>query len=158
MNFTEALKEITVANGYAHDLATSAFRGRVIFGENDPVPMVSILEVPIPPDQVEPPTDSPLSSGFWELMVQGFIDDDPENPTDPAHRLMADVKKRLAIEKKKALEMEPEDGIFGLGNHVTKLNFNAGVVRPPDEISAISYFWLNVNLYVVEDLSDPYED
>jgi hypothetical protein len=43
MNFTEALKEITVANGYAHDLATSAFRGRVIFGENDPVPMVSIL-------------------------------------------------------------------------------------------------------------------
>ena len=28
-------------------------------------------------------------------MVQGFVDNDSNNPTDPAHMLMADVKKRL---------------------------------------------------------------
>lgn len=155
---TAALKEISVANGYATDLDEKVYRGRVIFGENDPEQLLSILEVPIPLDQTPPPTDSEFSSGGWELMVQGFVIDDAENPTDPAHVLMADVKKRLAKEKRKALEMEPEKGIFGLGNFVTGLRIGSGVVRPPDEISAKAYFWLTITLDMVENLADPYED
>lgn len=155
---TEALKEITPANGFATDVEGNVFRGRVIFGENDPIPLLSILEVPIPLDQTPAPTDSEFSSGGWEIMIQGFVPDDPENPTDPAHVFMADVKKRLAQERRKALAMRGEDGIFGLGNFVTGLRIGAGVVRPPDEISAVAYFWLTITLDVVEDLSDPYED
>lgn len=155
---TEALKEITPANGFATDVEGNVFRGRVIFGENDPIPLISILEVPIPLDQTPPPTDSEFSSGGWEIMIQGFVTDDPENPTDPAHFFMADVKKRLAIEKRKALAMNAAQGIFGLGNFVTGLRIGAGVVRPPDEISAVSYFWLTITLDMVEDLADPYED
>lgn len=155
---TEALKEISVANGYHTDLNGQVFRGRAIFGENDPIPLLSILEVPIPLDQTPPPTDSEFSSGGWELMIQGFVKDDPENPTDPAHYFMADVKKRLAIEKRKALRMRGDQGILGLGNFVTGLRIGAGVVRPPDEISATAYFWLTITLDMVEDLADPYED
>lgn len=155
---SEALKEISPANGYVTALNEQVYRGRVIFGENDPLPLVSILEVPIPLDQTPPPTDSEFSSGGWEIMVQGFIKDDSENPTDPAHFFMADVKKRLAIEKRKALAMKGEEGIFGLGNFVTGLRIGSGVVRPPDEISAVAYFWLTITLDMVEDLSDPYED
>ena len=144
---------------YFFDLDTaSVFVGRNIFGEKDPLPMLSILEVPIPLDQTPPPTDSEFSSGGWEIMIQGFVTDDPENPTDPAHFFMADVKKRLAIEKRKALAMNAAQGIFGLGNFVTGLRIGAGVVRPPDEISAVSYFWLTITLDMVEDLADPYED
>src|ERR1044072_8057709 len=155
---TEALKEISIANGYATDIEEQVFRGRVIFGENDPEQLLSILEVPIPLDQTPPPVDSEFSSGGWELMVQGFVLDDVDNPTDPAHVLMADVKKRLAKEKRKALAMEPENCIFGLGNFVTGLRIGSGVVRPPDEISAKAYFWLTVTLDTVEDLTDPYAD
>lgn len=155
---TEALKEINTANGYATELNERVYRGRVIFGETDDIPMLSVLEVPIPLDQLPPPADSEFSSGGWELMIQGFVEDDEENPTDPAHVLMADVKKRLAKEKRKALEMEPEKGIFGLGNFVIGLRIGSGVVRPPDEISAKAYFWLVISLDMVEDLSDPYED
>lgn len=155
---TAALKEISTANGYHTELLEHVYRGRTIFGENDPLPLASILEVPIPLDQTPPPTDSEFSSGGWELMVQGFIEDDPVDPTDPAHFFMADVKKRLAIEKRKALEMEPEKGIFGLGNFVTGMRIGSGVVRPPDEISAKAYFWLTITLDMVEDLADPYED
>lgn len=155
---TVALKEITPANGYHTDTQGNVYRGRVIFGENDPLPLLSILEVPIPLDQTPPPTDSEFSSGGWEIMVQGFVTDDPQNPTDPAHFFMADVKKRLAIEKRRALAMSHEEGIFGLGNFVTGLRIGSGVVRPPDEISAVAYFWLTITLDMVEDLSDPYED
>ena len=157
-NFTGILKEINTANGYHTELNEQVYRGRVIFGENDVIPLLSLLEVPIPLEQTPPPADSEFSSGGWELMIQGFVEDDDENPTDPAHYLMADVKKRLAKEKRKALEMEPEKGIFGLGNFVTGLRIGSGVVRPPDEISAKAYFWLLVTLDMVEDLSDPYED
>ena len=155
---TAALKEISPANGFATNVQGNVFRGRVIFGENDPIPLLSILEVPIPLDQTPAPTDSEFSSGGWEIMVQGFVTDDPENPTDPAHLFMADVKKRLAQERRKALAMKSEEGIFGLGNFVTGMRIGAGVVRPPDEISAVAYFWLTVTLDIVEDLSDPYED
>ena len=155
---TVALKEISPANGFATDVQGNVFRGRVIFGENDPIPLLSILEVPIPLDQTPAPADSEFSSGGWEIMVQGFVTDDPENPTDPAHLFMADVKKRLAQERRKALAMKSEEGIFGLGNFVTGMRIGAGVVRPPDEISAVAYFWLTVTLDIVEDLSDPYED
>ena len=155
---TAALKEISVDNGYHTDLDEKVFRGRVVFGENDPIPLISILEVPIPLDQIPPPPDSEFSTGGWELMIQGFVDDDPENPTDPAHYFMADVKKRLAIEKRKALAMSAAEGIFGLGNYVVGMRIGSGVVRPPDEISAKAYFWLTVTLDMAEDLADPYKD
>lgn len=158
MAMTDCLKQITVANGYHVDVGENWFRGRVIFGENDPMPMGCILEVPIPLDQVPPPVDSVNSSGQWELMIQGFIADDENNPTDPAHYFMADVKKRLVQEKRRANDFEPGQGIFGMGNHVTGLRIGPGVVRPPDEISATAYFWLTITLDMVEDLSDPYED
>lgn len=155
---TDALREITPANGYATDVQGQVYRGRVIFGENDALPLLSVLEVPIPLDQTEAPADTEFSSGGWEIMVQGFVTDDPTNPTDPAHFFMADVKKRLARERKKALAMEAENGIFGLGNAITGMRIGAGVVRPPDEISAVAYFWLTITLDMVEDLADPYED
>lgn len=153
---SDALKEVTPGNGYVSDVSASVFRGRLIFGEGDPLPMVSILEAPIPLDQLEPPEDATLSSGRWELVVQGFVADDRQNPTDPAHVLLADVKKRLAVEKKKSLNRLPEDGILGLGRFVTNLYIGSGVVRPPDEISAKAYFWLTISLDLAEDLEEPY--
>lgn len=154
---TDALKEITIANGYRTDPEGRVYRGRVIFGDDDDLPLLSILEVPIPEEQIAAPENSSFSNGVWELMVQGFVPDDPENPTDPAHVFMADVKQRLAQERRRARDFDTDEGIFGMGRFVTGINIGAGVVRPPDEISATAYFWLTVTLDVVEDLFDPYE-
>ena len=159
---TTALGEIR-PNDNAPDstfsLEDSVFRGRVLFGTNDPLPMLSILEVPIPIDQRDPPGDSPSSHGTWELIVQGFAPDDRDNPTDPAQHLMAQVKARLIEEREKRLKLrDPSDGILGMGNHVTDIRISPGVTRPPDELSAKAYFWLAIALELVEDLSNPYED
>lgn len=157
---TTALEEITPGNGYVTDLAGRVFRGRAVFGEGDPLPMVSILEVPIPIDPRSPPGESAYSNGEWELMIQGFALDDRTNPTDPAHVMLADVKKRLAIERKK-LAWGPVPGatagVFGLGRTVVGMEIGPGVVRPPDEVSAKAYFWLTIQLELVEDLEDPYQ-
>ena len=157
---TAALEEITVANGYVTDLAGKVFRGRALYGDSDPLPMVSILEVPIPIDQRPMPGESALGSGGWELMIQGFAVDDRDNPTDPAHLMLADVRKRLAIERRK-LSWGPTQGatwgVLGLGRTIVNMQIGPGVVRPPDEISAKAYFWLTFELELAEDLADPYQ-
>lgn len=161
---SDILREITPGNGYVLDFSgaedgdtNKVFRGRAIFGEGDPLPMLSILESPIPLDQLPAPPDSGYNSGGWELMIQGFVEDDKQNPTDPAHVALADVKKRLAIESKKVSSMIPENGPLGLLDYVTKIGIGTGVVRPPDEVSAKAYFWLLIVLDIVEDVTEPYE-
>lgn len=129
------------------------FRGRVVFGEDDPLPMTAVLEVVIPPDQFPGAPDNPNRHGDWDLMLQGFVEDDFENPTDPAQYLLADVVQRLA----KELPRVYEDGIFGFPA-ITALKIGVGVVRPPDEVSAKAYFWLPISITFVEDLSNPYDN
>jgi len=155
---TDALKQINPANGYAVDLEEHVYRGRIVFGSETPLPALAILEVPIPLDQPPSPSTSPVATGAWELMVQGWVNDDKENPTDPAHLLMADVKRCLAKERRKMDWDKPEDGILGLGRNVTGMYIGAGVVRPPEEVSAKAYFWLTITLDLVENMEDPYED
>ena len=89
-------------------------------------------------------------------MVQGFVDDDPENPTDPAHVLLAEVKSRLIDLRR---DESRSDRVFRFGpkaNTVVGLSFGGGVVRPPDEISAVAYFWLRVSFELAEDHMNPF--
>jgi hypothetical protein len=152
------LGTVTVANGYQNDIGPNVFRGRGVFGDETPLPSVSILEVPLPPEQMQPPTDSGLASGKWELMIQGWVKDDKENPTDPAHVLLADVKKCLALESRKSVEWaDPANGILGLGRVIMAMYIGTGVVRPPDEVSARAYFWLTITLDIAENVAEPYE-
>jgi hypothetical protein len=136
------------------DMTGRVKRGRIIYGDSDPLPMISILEVPIPLDTIVSPPDSEYSRGAWELLVQGFALDDPEYPTDPAHVLLAAAKQRLALAKMQNVDFD----ILGMGRHIIDLRIGAGVVRPPDEISAKAYFWLNLTLDLAEDLAQPFED
>jgi hypothetical protein len=147
---TTAIRQVTPANGYQNDLSASVFRGRTLFGENDPLPMVSILEAPLQPDQLPVPTSSGANFGDWELLIQGFVVDDHENPTDPAHELLAEVKKALAV------EMGRRDNILGLGPKVDKIMLGTGTCRPADEVSARAYFWMPLVVKLMEDLDDPF--
>jgi hypothetical protein len=171
---TATLKEVTPANGYVNDLAdydpgdgvamARVYRGRAWFGESDPIPMLSILEGFDPASEVaEPPVDTPVAEYAWDLLVQGFVDDDPAHPTDPAHVLLADVRRRLAVEVKRRKTGDPtERDIFGLKSagdshsEITSLRFGAGVVRPADDVSAKAWFWLRITLDIVDNATAPY--
>jgi hypothetical protein len=146
--------EVTPANGYAFDLTGAVFRGRVAFGSEDPIPMVSILEGMMP-------DEDPITGGFeqneqkdnWKLLVQGWVEDDDVNPTDPAHQLMASVKKALGKMR----------GTSNLGQfvgtpfeNVADFVIGPGVVRPPDTQSAKAYFWQRITLTITERVDEPF--
>lgn len=147
---SELFKTITPDNGYFHDLSEAVFRGRDKFGEEDPVPMVSILEDPREVENESPNESATAVRGPYSLIIQGWVQDDPVNPTDPAHWLMRDVKRALAPEIRKR---GAPGGILGLGTGkpcIDALKISGGVVRPPDHLSIKAYFWLKLTLVLVE--------
>jgi len=173
---TDAIKEITPANGYVSNLAdfdpgdgtpmSRVYRGRAWFGDSDPMPMVSVLEGSTPADSVE---DEPFETQAGEynlsLLVQGFVNDDKLNPTDPAYVLMADVRRRLAAERKRRYPLASgRNGLDPLGlwtptsrNRVVDLRVGPGVVRPADDVSAHAYFWIVVHVRLVDHADAPYD-
>jgi hypothetical protein len=167
---TAALKEITPANGYVNDLAdfdpgdgvmtSRVYRGRLWFGESDPIPMLSLLEGQDPAEDVAPPpVNTPSAEYDWDLIVQGFVDDDPANPTDPAYTLLADVRKRLLAERKiRTAQHDPNPFGLGLGkNRVVDVRVGPGVVRPADDVSAKAWFWLRLTLRIFDNAENPYD-
>ncbi|MDR7062016.1 MULTISPECIES: hypothetical protein [unclassified Sphingopyxis] len=169
---TAALEEITPGNGYITDLSEfnapdgqpmkRVYRGRGFFGASDPCPMVAVLE---PPEDAEAVAAQPAlarTTPFnWRLIVQGDVQDDKANPTDPAYALLADVRRRLAMERERKDESGKLPDPLGFGgrrekNRIEELSFGAGIVRPPDEISAKAYFWLGVTLKTIEDPLFPF--
>ncbi len=172
MALTDVLEGISISGGYKHDMAGSVFRGRNIFGDaggdeegGDPIPMISILEAPIAPEQIRPPEESSKSTGLWDLLIQGFVEDDKVNPTDPAYRLAADCTKALAIAKNATSAARHTGGkpqpIMGIrapnGNPaILDIYIGAPVCRPPDEVSGKAYFWLGITFKLAENLESPY--
>ncbi|TPN04545.1 hypothetical protein [Mesorhizobium sp. B2-1-2] len=159
------LKSITPANGYQHDFsdfvdevgrpAARVFRGRTVFGENDPLPMLSVLEDP----RSREPIDGFVMSGFakneYRLLVQGFVLDDKDNPLDPAYFASADVITSLV----KAKQVR-DYNLLGLGSKapcVMAISIGEPVHRPPDDdVSAVAYFLVPVTLTLAENLETPF--
>lgn len=149
---TQLLETINPDNGYVYDMRGSVFRGRVRYGDDDPIPMISILEAPIPAEVNVAKKDGDGSFGIWELLIQGFVDDDKNNPTDPAHDLMAEVKSVLV----KSKVLTRGQTMLDMDGRVDEMSIGQGSVRPPDEASDKAFFWLTLTLTIAEQLSDPY--
>lgn len=147
------IEDVNPLNGYHFDLRGKCFRGRVRFDDNDPIPMISILEAPIPQEVIGSFADNNHSAGPWELLIQGFASDDRINPSDQAHHMMAEVKSILVKEKMR----DRGNDLFGMKNRIFEMAIGQGSVRPPDDTTEEAFFWLTLTLKITEDLSKPYE-
>jgi hypothetical protein len=154
--------EISIANGYKHDLAGAVYRGRLFFDGFDALPCISILESPNPdrfPNRAgDQDNVRAVQKDLWTLELQGWALDDKRHPTDPAYDLMADVKKALA----KIVRVDPNSGdgyypaVYRLGNLIVDLKWEPGTVRPPEEHSSKAFFYMRVIVTITEDFHDPY--
>lgn len=168
---TDSIKAVTIANGYAHDLADftkpsskvqeRVFRGRLQFGDNDPLPMVSVLEHPRALDALLAPDNDSERVGEWDLLIQGFVEDDFDHPTDNADLLVADVIKALSKQgQRKGGASGREPNILGLGYSmpcVTKLAIGSPIVRPADGVNSDkAFFWFTLTLTLAEDVEQPF--
>lgn len=152
-NLTSIIENVNPSNGFHYDLRGCVFRGRDTFGPEDPLPMVSILEAPIPLETILSRNTNTASSGDWELLIQGFVPDDPLNPTDPGHHLMAEVKAVLVEDKRR----DRSRNMLNVGGRIAEMKVGQGSVRPADEASDKAFFWLTLTLKMAEDLADPYQ-
>lgn len=150
---TACIEGVNPGNGHHHDLRGKVFRGRLRFGSGDPLPMVSILEAPIPQDTMNGRGENAGSTGEWELLVQGYADDDRENPSDPAHHMMAEVKAILVAEKRR----NRGNNILAMQGRVTEMSVGQGSVRPPEDPTTEAFFWLTLKLRIAENLEQPYK-
>lgn len=139
------------------------YRGRLKFGDKDPLPMLSILEDPDPdrfPRRAggDDGVRSPHQLENWTLLIQGWTEDDPENPTDPGHVLMAQVKQALAkINQGPGPFGEPPAEGYNLGGIIAGITMEPGTVRPPmEQPSERAFFWLRIALQFVEDVNNPF--
>lgn len=154
-SITDLLKTISVANGYRTDLGGNVVRGRVAISDTEPVPMVSIIEAPVVENR-----DEFAGNGFavhvkWRLMVQGWVKDDPANPTDPVYPLLYDVRRCLLqmVDRdnpSRYLLVQPDGTRL-----IQTADVGFGMVRPPTpNISARAFFYLLVDIDMAESADD----
>lgn len=155
---TRHLEGITVSNGYNHDLKGAVFRGRSTYGANDPIPMLSILEGKGAEIGVFADENQTRRKDDLVLLLQGFVDDDKKNPTDPAYALLADVESRLS----NIIEMDRNGkpvfpGVYRLNGLITGLTIASAVVRPPEDgLSSKAFFYLPIRVGLAVDLTKPW--
>lgn len=162
---TNALKEIHPGNGYEFDLRDNnlgqarVVRGRLHIGDDEPLPMVSIVEPSMGPESLstQRQPDNTGRSGQWDLVIQGWAKDDPANPTDIGYQLEAEVRRRLTLEKPARTNRPGSMGgvsIFGFPTTVLEnMTIGTPVVRPNEHVSEQAVFYLVITLTIHEDMT-----
>lgn len=145
------------------DLTGRVFRGRTTLGTNIKYPALAMLEPPAP---LQNPGDTAAEHGIkrsegWRIALQGFAEDDPVNPSDPAYELKAKVEERLS--QIILLEEESGDPVFPnaylLGRLINGLVIGQGIVRPPEaNVSATAFFYMPLLVKIATNVSKPYVD
>lgn len=154
---TTQLNRITIENGYSHDVSGKVWRGRNTFGDNDEVPMLSILESPRADLGFFAGDSNNARQEDWVLLIQGWGMDDPLHPTDPGYYLAADVEKCLSEIMMLGKNGRPENAaVYRLGDLISDFEMSPPVVRPPDDLSSKAYFYMPVRLKIAVNLADPY--
>lgn len=159
-----ALEEINPDNGYEFDLRPDehdrkrVVRGRPVVGNDEPLPMVSLMEPPVSIEGISTARqpDNTKRVGDWDIVVQGWAKDDAENPTDIGYQLEFEVRNRLALEKKRpdARPGRPEGrNFFGLGDRIMNFTIGSPVVRPNEHVSEQASFYFVLTLQLAEDMA-----
>lgn len=161
LNILKALsRHLEGINGiepYSHDLTGCVFRGRAVIGADFPVPMLSILEGKATDYGVFADVTQTVRKDSWLLLLQGFVQDDPVNPTDPGYALLADVELRLSDIIAVNEQGQPKyPGVFLLNRLITSLTVASPVVRPPEDgLSSKAFFYLPLLVGMASDISKP---
>lgn len=150
---TAYLEPVTVLkDGVLTPLTGAIFRGRAVFGETDPCPMVSILEAPQGSYSVYA-GDFDARKDVWLLLLQGWCEDDELNPADPVYEMLDSIEKRLHNIMKLGRNGEHADPInYRLGNRIANLSYGPSVVRPPvTGVANKAFFYLPMTVTLASD-------
>ena len=157
---TAQLETISVDANYNFDLEGKVFRGREVFGDQDPKTMISILEQPRVATGIYAGENDSDRLENWALLIHGWTTDDKTNPTDPLYQLMDDVEKCLARVKATLKgsgypKYPDEYMLMDDGEQlITDLTVSPGIVRPSSpNVSQFAFFYLPIYVGLVRSSS-----
>jgi hypothetical protein len=142
------LESITKGDCYSYTLKGHVHIGRTLFDEQDPLPIVSILEVPLPAEQRAVPRGAAGVSGPWEMFIQGWVTEPNRTAkfmTRQAYYLKNDIIQCLTSERQKFNDLMNSAPILGI-REITDIQVDRGVVRPDDERSSTALFWVPLTI------------
>lgn len=156
------LKKLTThleaTSGYT---GIKVYRGTLIVSAKEVQDCLSILEAPRPVVGQPAGHQGHRRLETWTLLVQGWPQDDKNNPSDPAYALKAAVEQWLyriiAQDEKTGLPLYPD--VYLLGGDIGSMTIGQGVVRPPEQEAAsrLAMFYLPLILEIATDISNPYK-
>lgn len=145
---TELLEDVSPANGFETDLTGAVTRGRNVHGDNDPTPMVAILENPRVETSLRAGELSSARYDTLSLLVQGWVKSGSEHPTDPAYRVAEDVETKLGeviATNSQGDALIPAS--YRLGGLIGGMTIGSYVVRPPsDQTNNKAFFFLTLEI------------
>lgn len=151
---TAQLESILVVNGYQHDLAGQVARGRRNRGVDSFPPYLDIFEVR--PEDMPDVAGDTIQKDSWILGIQGTVKSDDLHPTDPAHALLADIKKSLGAIMS-AGDPGDRNPLYMFGNLISDLICDGGICFVPSEAPEVALCVMKVVINLTEDLENPYE-
>lgn len=151
---TTQLETITVTNGYQHNMSGKVFRGRADFGNETQWPFIGVFEVR--PDDNMNRADESTQKDLWTLGIQGVIHSDTTHPTDPAHNLLADIRKALGQVLKPDTPVS-RNPLHMFGGLVVDMTVDGGVTFNPEEFQGAAVCVLKVSIDLTENMENPYE-
>lgn len=147
---------VTPANGCVNDLTGASFYGRSTYGENDPVPMSSLIEDPREQTTVETVVPGGGHKVPWRLLLQGFVEDIHSDPTGPTYVLAAEMMSAVSALAVAAPGSGTVLDSSRKVNRVQQIRVGAPIVRPPDEFSSKAYCLIPLTLDLFETPSAPF--
>ena len=146
---TVLLEAIEVAPG--ETLVGKVWRGRNRPGDESQVPFLNIFE--LPPDY-EVRADRQVAKMPWFIGIQGYCQAGEPHLTDPAHELMALVKRQMGTVTNEGGGMRPPPE-YMLGGLVDDIEVDGGMTFSPDETTDNCFFALKLTVTITDDLRNP---
>lgn len=142
-------------------LTGKVFRGRTTFGDEVMDPFLALIEKPKQLLGDVAGEDKVIRHDHWDLLIQGFAQDDKKHPLDPAYEMLAAVEVRMArlLQQKTSGggPVFPDEHLLGLKGIVTSIEFTIPIVRPPDnDVSDTAYFYMPVSIGLKTDMAVPF--
>jgi hypothetical protein len=152
---TAQLETISIANGYMHDLTGGVHRGRPDFGSETDKPYIGIFEVR--PEELPNRADETVQEDQWVVGIQGTVQAGTDHPTDPAHNLLADIKRCLAVVLRPDSPVSPNP-YYMFDNLIADMKLDGGITFVPVEDQSAAVCVMKLTIDLVEELEDPFDE
>jgi len=144
---------------YTHDLRGRVFRGRNRFGAQEGrTAMLSLLEAKSVEFGNFADEEKSYRKDTWVILLQGWAEDDAQNPTDPVYALLGDVERRLSdiVAVQEGSNAPKWPGVYNLGGLIAGMALSQPIVRPPEDgLSDRAFFYMPVQITLASNIKQP---